>query len=93
MHLSQIFIYLFLAFLGFASGRIGHILGGHLDGPHHWIHGLLLIIFGIFTWRSWIGSYALIFGTGLFVSDLRDFRLKRIWGPDDVETKKFWGID
>lgn len=90
--------YIFVAFVGYAIGRIGHIIGGQIIWiPHHWISGLLLLSIGLFFLvfkKSRHIGYLLIFlGTGLFVSDFRDFTLGRVWGLDDVKILKFWGID
>lgn len=91
--MKQILIYLAIVFLGYVIGRIGHILGGHLKSPHHWIYGLILIIVGIIFRKNFWGILALSFGIGLFISDLRDFLSLRFYGVDDVKIKKFWGID
>ena len=88
-----ILFYLAIGFLGFAIGRVGHILAGHLKAPHHWIYGLILIIISvIFPHISWT-IYLGLFGVGLFISDFKDFWLGRFYGADDVKIKKFWGID
>ncbi len=82
-----------IAFAGFSIGRIGHILGGHLNAPDHWIYGILAIIVGsFFHQRSW-GIYLIAFGIGHTISDLKDMLNLKFYGPDEVEVKKFWGID
>lgn len=82
-----------IAFGGFAIGRIGHILGGHLNTPDHWIYGVLAIIAGaVFYKHSW-GQWLIAFGIGHTISDLKDMLNLKFYGPDDVEVKKFWGID
>lgn len=78
----------FLAFFGFAIGRLGDKWGGHLNVPHHWIYGIILIFLGIFY------SIGLIsIGIGLFVSDLKDFLAFRLCGPDSPKDWRFWDID
>jgi len=89
----EVLIFLIIAFAGFAIGRIGHILGGHLNTPDHWIYGVLAMIAGaIFYKHSW-GIMLIAFGIGHTVSDLRDMLNLKFYGPDEVEVKKFWGID
>jgi hypothetical protein len=82
-----------LAFVGFSIGRISHIIGGHLKAPHHWIYGIILILFGIIFYQSNWGFYLLSFGVGLLISDLKDFLAMKFYGIDEVKEKKFWGID
>ena len=79
-------------FIGFAIGRIGDKYGGHLNAPHHWIYGLVLIIVGIVYVNHWIGILSLFFGIGHFISDLDDFLNMRIWGIDEPHEWKFWSI-
>jgi len=81
--------YILTAIIGYMIGRIGHIYGGNHNSPHHWIYGLILFLVGSFLWNI----YLIFFGAGLFISDLRDFVNLRFWGVDDVQIKKFWGID
>lgn len=89
----SIIIFLAIAFLGFAIGRIGHILGGHLNTPDHWIYGVLAILVGAsFHDHHW-GIWVLAFGIGHTISDLKDMINLKFYGPDEVEVKKFWGID
>ncbi len=85
-------LYLWVAFAGFAIGRLGHIMGGHLDGPDHWIYGVILFVPGI--WHS--GPFIFIFfafGAGLIISDFKDLLNMKYWGPDKVEKLRFWHID
>lgn len=89
----EILLYIIILFAGFAVGRIGHILGGHLKDPHHWIYGLILIIGGFLFIHKFFAVSILIFGIGLFVSDLNDFLHMRFYGVDNVKIKKFWAID
>ena len=76
-------------FGGYALGRLGHVYYGHLDGPHHWIPGLLLVAYGMHR-RSMTTT---AFGSGLFVSDLKDFTEMKIWSPDEDDKRWFWGFD
>jgi len=80
-------------FLGYAIGRIGHILGGHTKSPHHWIYGLILVVGGIYFLKEYLGVIAVFFGLGVFVSDLNDFLHLKFYGVDDDGEKRFWGID
>lgn len=82
-----------LALLGFAIGRMGHILGGQLDGLHHWIYGMIILIIGLFFYKKKCGCLMFSFGLGLFVSDFKDFMDLKIYGADDVEIIKFWRLD
>jgi len=95
MNLKQIIIYLAVLFIGFALGRVSHILGGQINGPHHWMFGTLLIIAGIILWfykREW-SLYLIFFGIGLTISDLKDMLDFKIWGVDPPGPKRFWHID
>ena len=85
--------YIASGFLGFAAGRIGHIYGGHLKGPHHWIYGLVMVIPGIIEWQSMAFFLLMMFGIGVFVSDLKDFLEFKIYGADPPGEKRFWHID
>ena len=80
------------AFIGFAIGRFGDKWGGHLNGLHHWIYGLALIILGAIYRNNYLGIISLFFGAGHFVSDLDDFLHRRIWGVDVPHKWKFWSI-
>jgi hypothetical protein len=93
--LKIIIIYILAAFAGFAIGRVGHIFGGQLNAPHHWIYGVILVIIGIVLWfykKEW-SLYFIFFGLGLTVSDLKDMIDLKFYGVDDVEVKRFWHID
>ena len=86
-------ILIIIAFVGYAIGRIGHILGGHLNTPDHWIYGVVAIVVGsIFHSSAW-GWWLIAFGIGHTISDLKDMINLKFYGPDDVEIKRFWGID
>lgn len=93
MPIMQIVFYVFLAFSGYAVGRISHIYGGHLNAPHHWIYGLILMILGAAFHRNNSGIAAFYFGAGLFISDLKDFLQLKFFGTDEPGPKRFWGID
>jgi hypothetical protein len=80
-------------FVGFAIGRIGHMLGGHLNTPDHWIYGVLLVIGGIILYKNPWGKYLITLGIGHTISDLKDMLNLKFYGPDKVDVKKFWGID
>ena len=82
-----------IAFLGYAIGRIGHILGGHLNAPHHWIYGVILTIVGAFFLHAEWGSWLIAFGIGYTLSDFKDMLALKFWGRDDPGPKRFWGID
>jgi len=89
----EVIILLALAFAGFAIGRIGHILGGHLNTPDHWIYGVLMMVLGAFFYTQDWGLCLIAFGVGHAVSDLNDMLHFKLYGPDEVEVKKFWGVD
>lgn len=82
-----------LAFAGFAIGRVGHILGGHLNTPDHWIYGVLMIVAGVIFHKHAFGWWLIAFGAGHAISDAEDMLHLKLYGPDDVEVKRFWGID
>lgn len=84
-----------IGFIGFSLGRIGHILGGRLPSPHHWIYALLIIILGFILRSKHPKLYLLIiaFGIGLFISDLKDFLNLQFYGADTVDKFVFWSID
>lgn len=95
MKIESVLICLAVVFIGFAIGRVGHILGGQLNAPHHWIYGVLFIIISVVLWfykKEW-SLYFICFGLGLTISDLKDMLDLKFWGVDNVEIKKFWGID
>jgi ABC-type dipeptide/oligopeptide/nickel transport system permease subunit len=80
------FIIIFIA--GYLIGRIGDYYAGHWDFFHHWIYGVILIIPGIL-----LHDYFIWFGIGLIISDLKDMVEFKVFGPDEKEIKRFWGID
>jgi len=93
------FIYTFAVFMGYAIGRIGHIIGGQIIWiPHHWIFGLLLLFISLSYLffkksRKYVGYVLIFLSMGIIISDFKDFILMRIWGLDDVQIIKFWGIN
>jgi len=89
----EVLFFILVAFTGFAIGRIGHILGGHLNTPDHWIYGVLAIIVGVIFYKRYWGIMLIAFGIGHTISDLRDMLNLKFYGPDEIEVKKFWGID
>ena len=97
MDLSLILICILIAFVGYTIGWIGHIYLGHLKAPHHWIYGLVLIILGIFCFKSsgsyYLGPVMFSFGKGHFISDFNDFLEFEVYGKDKVKEKTFWGFD
>ncbi|MEK7095803.1 MAG: hypothetical protein AAB896_00720 [Patescibacteria group bacterium] len=88
-----IILLLAIAFIGYAIGRVSHILGGHLNAPHHWIYGVLAIIVGVIFYKHNFGRWLIAFGIGHTISDLKDMLELKFYGRDTVEVKKFWGID
>ena len=89
-----IVFYALIIFSGYTAGRIGHIYGGHLKAPHHWIYGVAMTFGGKMVWNNFFGFAVILFGIGLWISDFKDFQnLKVDFSPDLVENKKFWGFD
>lgn len=84
--------YVLMAIIGYFIGRVSHIYGGDLPGPHHWIFGVLFFLPAVFFDHYLILLLSYL-GVGLFVSDLKDFVDMKFWGVDDVKIKRFWGID
>lgn len=93
--IKNIVFSLIIGFIGFASGRIGHILGGTSVSPHHWIYALLIIILGLLLHSKYpkLHLFIIVFGIGLFISDLRDFLNLQFYGADTVTKFVFWSID
>jgi len=90
--LQLVIIGIAVAFAGFAIGRFSDKYGGHLNTPHHWIYGLILLILGIYYINQLLGVLSFSFGIGHFISDLDDFLHIRIWGVDKPHKWKFWSI-
>jgi len=86
-------VYFLVIFGAYTIGRIGHILGGHLKAPHHWIYGIISLVLGIIFSHRLLGIYLILFGIGHTISDLKDMLELKFYGVDEVEKKKFWGID
>ena len=83
-----------LVFLGYFLGRVGDHLGGHMNIPHHWIYGVLMILFGFSFYEYTLGANSAYSGIGLFISDYEDFMHFRIYGPDDHKKElRFWHFD
>ena len=80
-------------FASYAIGRVSHVLGGHLNTPHHWIYGVIMVVIGAFFYHKVWGQYLIAFGLGMIISDFKDMINLKFFGPDDVEIKKFWGFD
>lgn len=78
----------FIAFIGYLIGRAGDYFAGHWDFFHHWIYGVVCIVFGIFLDPAFI-----YFGIGLIISDLKDMMQLKIFGPDKKDKIRFWDID
>lgn len=94
MTIIQIIFFIVIVFLGFTSGRIGHIFGGEMAWtPHHWIPGLILVFLGLFFYSYFWGAIAFPFGIGLLISDFRDFLGFKTFEPEEDRPKKFWHID
>lgn len=84
---------LIIAFVGYAVGRVSHIMGGHLNIPDHWIYGVLAIIIDVVFYKHTWAQLLIAFGVGHTISDLKDMINLKFYGPDEVEVKEFWGID
>jgi len=54
---------------------------------------MLALVVGIVLHSKWFGIYLILFGIGHIISDLKDMIELKFYGVDDVEVKKFWGID
>jgi len=91
--IKNLLILLTIIFVSYSIGRISHILGGHLNAPHHWIYGVILAIVGLFFRQHQWGQCLIVFGIGFIVSDFKDMIDLKFFGVDDVEIKRFWGID
>jgi hypothetical protein len=89
----HVIFFLLIAFVGYAIGRIGHVLGGHLNTPDHWIYGMLAILVGASFYKHGWAVWLIAFGVGHTFSDLKDMLRLKFYGPDDTEVRKFWGID
>lgn len=86
-------LFLIFAFIGYSIGRTGHVLGGQLYLPHHWMYGVIMMIVGFIFMHSLLGRIIFAAGFGLIVSDFKDMISFKFIGIDDVEVVRFWGID
>jgi putative Mn2+ efflux pump MntP len=93
MQILFILVYLLIAFIGYAVGRVTHIYWGYIKSPHHWIYGLILIILGLIFYKNFLGLVIFSFGVGHFISDFNDFLNLKFYGRDEEGIKKFWGVD
>jgi len=96
----EIITLLAMAFIGYLIGRwsdyyLNFWINDPYWTPHHWIYGLILIIIGTFYFNNYLGQWALFFGLGFLISDLKDFWEMKFFGKDNKtkETRKFWHID
>lgn len=93
----QFLLYIVILFAGFSIGRIGHILGGQLKTPHHWIYGVIITFIGLiaffFLFEDKWSLCLVAFGLGLSVSDLDDMMDFKVYGVDPPGKKRFWNID
>jgi hypothetical protein len=82
----KIILFAVFLFVGYAAGRIGHIVGGELGAgginvkywPHHWVFGAIAIIIGAFV-RHDFGLWLIAFGIGHIISDLDDLLKGRVF--------------
>ncbi|MBU0461759.1 MAG: hypothetical protein KJ574_04195 [Nanoarchaeota archaeon] len=88
-----IMAYVLIAFTGFAVGRFGDKYGGHMNVPHHWIYGFLCIVTGGAFSAYTLGTTAIAFGVGHFISDMNDFLNLKLYGADEPHEWKFWSIN
>jgi len=89
----EYFLFIAAAFISYCLGRLGHVFGGQINGPHHWLYGIPMIIVGIIFWKSIWGKILVAAGIGCMISDFNDMIQFKIYGVDDVEVKRFWGLD
>jgi len=100
MAIISIIIFLAVGFLGYVVGRIGDYISDTWMNdpawsPHHWIYGLILVAVGsYFLYNIW-GLVLISFGTGVFISDLKDFWELKVIGKDNkpIDQRKFWHIN
>ena len=90
--LESIGIFVFGGFFGFALGRFGDKIGGHWEGPHHWVYGLVVVFTGLYTGDFWWKLLLIPGGIGCFISDLNDFLHFRFWGTDIPHKWRFWSV-
>lgn len=92
--------FIIIIFLGYLVGRWSdNYLNIWIGDPHwlpdHWIYGLALMAIGIFFLKGDLEIPVFAFGSGLFISDLKDFLDLKFYGSDgkDKSKIKFWDID
>ena len=92
--------FLLAGFLGYLIGRwADNYLNFWIGDPHwlpdHWIYGLILMLAGLWIFSTNLGFYMFSFGTGHFISDLKDFLNLKFYGSDnkDKSQRRFWHID
>ena len=100
MIFTDVAIMLLVAFFGYLVGRCGDYVSDYwlndpAWAPHHWIYGLVLMIVGVFYLKSSLGLWAVFFGFGVFISDLKDFLDFKFIGKDNkpIDQRKFWHIN
>jgi putative Mn2+ efflux pump MntP len=97
--ITQVIIFLLVAFLGYIVGRWADYVNALMKDPawlpHHWIPGLILMVIGFFYLKDSLGLLVSSFGTGFFISDLKDFLNLKFFEKDEKNPKdvKFWNID
>jgi hypothetical protein len=94
--MNYYFYYLLSLIIGYVIGRLGHVFGGSIAWiPHHWIFGLIIMVVPLFSRKITKKTKILIilFGLGVFVSDLKDFLDLKVFEPEDVYAVKFFGVD
>ena len=90
---KKISILIAISFVAFAIGRIGHIFGGQLPTPHHWIYGAICMIIATILYKKKWSAYVFAFGLGLLISDWIDFTHLQTFQPDASGPKIFWRLD
>lgn len=88
----DIILQLAIIFIGFALGRFGDLIFGHMKSTHHWTYGVVLIIIGIIFFEKFWGLWLISLGIGMVISDLDDFLHFRVYGVDEPHKWKFWSI-
>lgn len=100
MIILQIISFLGIALLGYLIGRFSdNYINFWIKDPNwlpdHWIYGLILMIAGTILFKNTSGLWILSFGTGIFISDPKDFLKLKFYGSDKKDRSKtrFWHID
>jgi len=95
----QVITFILVAFLGYIVGRWADYVNALIRDPawlpHHWIPALILMVIGFFYLKDSLGLLVSSFGTGFFISDLKDFLNLKFFEKDGKNPKdvKFWNID